>query len=171
MTRQAYCIAKSNGGFLLILVGSIPCSQLGIHKNRITISCGIYGWLKRRAFSRIVVCCNPSSIPAVKGNNKRRARVISLGSIPYLVLVALTPHPTVTYIILNWRMHQLGGERYCRQQLRQFEAAGLLELHDGQGQDRREKQVRLTVNGKAELQRLRELLAKLDSPEKSAQRA
>lgn len=96
--------------------------------------------------------------------------MISLGSIPYLVLVATTPHPTVTYIILNWRMHQLGGERYCRQQLRQFEAAGLLELHDGTGQDRREKQVRLTASGRAELQRLRELLATLETPEKSAKR-
>lgn len=97
--------------------------------------------------------------------------MISLASIPYLVLVATTAHPTVTYVILNWRMHQLGGERYCRQQLRQFESAGLLELHDGLGQDRREKQVRLTAAGRAELQRLRELLARIDSPEKSAQSA
>lgn len=95
----------------------------------------------------------------------------SLGSIPYLVLVATTPHPTVTYIILNWRMHQLGGERYCRQQLRQFAAAGLLELHDGLGLDRREKQVRLTATGKAELRRLQELLASLDTAELSAQPA
>lgn len=97
--------------------------------------------------------------------------MISLASIPYLVLVATTPHPTVSYVILNWRMHQLGGERYCRQQLRQFEATGLVELHDGLGQDRREKQVRLTAAGRAELQRLRELLAELDTPGKSDQSA
>jgi hypothetical protein len=46
-----------------------------------------------------------------------------------------------------------------------------LELHDGTGQDRREKQVRLTAAGRAELQRLRELLASLDTGEPSAQSA
>ena len=94
-----------------------------------------------------------------------------LGAIPYLVLVATTPHPTVTHVILNWRMHELGGERYCRTQLRQFETAGLMELHDGLGQDRREKQVRLTAAGHAELRRLRELLAKLEVAEKASHRA
>ena len=94
-----------------------------------------------------------------------------LGAMPYLVLVATTPHPTVTYVILNWRMHELGGVRYCRTQLRQFEAAGLVELHDGLGQDRREKQVRLTAAGHTELRRLREMLAKLDIVEKASQRA
>ena len=94
-----------------------------------------------------------------------------LGAIPYLVLVVTTPHPTVTHVILNWRMHELGGERYCRTQLRQFEAAGLMELHDGLGQDRREKQVRLTAAGHAELRRLRELLAKLEVAEKVSHRA
>ncbi len=102
---------------------------------------------------------------------KRTPQVNSLGAIPYLVLVATTPHPTVTYVILNWRMHQLGGERYCREQLRQFAAAGLLELHDGKGQDRREKQVRLTSSGRSELRRLRDLLASLDTEEPSAQPA
>ncbi len=94
-----------------------------------------------------------------------------LGAIPYLVLVVTTPHPTVTHVILNWRMHELGGERYCRTQLRQFETAGLMELHDGLGQDRREKQVRLTAAGQAELRRLRELLAKLEVAEKASHRA
>jgi len=66
---------------------------------------------------------------------------------PYLVLVATTPHPTVTYVILNWRMHELDGERYCRTQLRQFEAAGLVELHDGLSQDRRENKFGLRPRG------------------------
>lgn len=80
---------------------------------------------------------------------------------PYLVLVAITPHPTVTHVILNWRLHQLGGERYCRARLRDLTADGLLELHDGRGADRREKQVRLTDNGQSELVRLRELLDRI----------
>lgn len=83
-----------------------------------------------------------------------------LGSMPYLVLVAITPHPTVTHVILNWRLHRLGGERYCRAQLRALAADGLLELHDGNG-DRREKQVRLAPRGYTELERLRDLLAQL----------
>ena len=86
----------------------------------------------------------------------------SLGLIPYLVLVATTPHPTVTHIILNWRLHQLGGERYCRARLRELAAGGLLELHDGGGADRREKQVRLTSAGRQELRRFRELISQLE---------
>ena len=46
-----------------------------------------------------------------------------------------------------------------------------MELHDGLGQDRREKQVRLTAAGHAELRRLRELLAKLEVAEKASHRA
>ena len=120
----------------------------------------------------IVFCVNSFTIRDVTGfTNKRRTSVNPLGAIPYLVLVATTPHPTVTHVILNWRMHDFGGERYCRTQLRQFEAAGLVELHDGQGQDRREKQVCLTAAGHAELRRLSELLAKLEVVEKASQRA
>jgi hypothetical protein len=82
---------------------------------------------------------------------------------PYLVLVAITPRPTVTHVILNWRLHQLGGERYCRARLRELAADGLLELHDGHG-DRREKQVRLAPRGQSELARLRDLLSRLEPP-------
>ena len=142
-----------------------------LHKNRITISSGIFAQRKRQSFSRIVVCTNTASIPAVTRKKQEEHGMNLLSAIPYLVLVATTPHPTVTYVVLNWRMHQLGGERYCRDQLRQFAEAGLLELHDGTGQDRREKQVRLTAAGRAELQRLRELLASLDTGEPSAQSA
>jgi hypothetical protein len=70
-----------------------------------------------------------------------------INSVPYLALAASAAQPTVTYIILTWRMNELGGERHCRQWLKKLQQDGLVTLESDCRTDKREKLVRVSSKG------------------------
>jgi hypothetical protein len=70
-----------------------------------------------------------------------------LASVPYLLSIAQTLRPTVSNVVLTWRMSNLGGERHCRQYLKWLNSNGLIMLSVEAEKDRREKSVKLTDKG------------------------
>jgi hypothetical protein len=81
-----------------------------------------------------------------------------INSVPYLLLAVSAPHPTVSYVVLTWRLNELGGERHCRQWLKKLQAEGLVELQSDSRADRREKSVHVTEKGYRVLRDLRAAL-------------
>lgn len=89
-----------------------------------------------------------------------------VGSVPYIVLAVSAPHPTVSYVVLTWRMNELGGERHCRQWLKKLQRNGFIVLESDCRADRREKSVRVTNKGHELLAGLRNVLAAIEQNNK-----
>ena len=85
-----------------------------------------------------------------------------ISGVPYLVLAVSAPHPTVSYVVLTWRMNELGGERHCRQWLKKLQRGGFVILESDCRADRREKSVRVTRKGHELLRDVRSVLSNIE---------
>lgn len=76
---------------------------------------------------------------------------VVIGLVPALVLAAEREGASISEIVMVYRTHGLGGERSCRKLIHRLERLDFLAVAEGTRVDRREKAVRLTDYGRAQL--------------------
>jgi len=80
---------------------------------------------------------------------------------PALIIAAQHANPSISELVMNYRLNGLGGDRACRKLIHRMHRLNLLQVDRGGRDDRREKSVRLTDEALELLRELREHLHSL----------
>ena len=88
-------------------------------------------------------------------------RHISLA--PALLIAAQHANPSISELVMTYRLNGLGGDRACRKLIHRLHRLNLLHVDRGGRDDRREKSVRLTGEAHELLRQLRDHLLALSS--------
>jgi len=86
-------------------------------------------------------------------------RHISLA--PALLIAAQHANPSISELVMTYRLNGLGGDRACRKLIHRLHRLNLLQVDRGGRDDRREKSVRLTDEARGLLRDLRDHLHSL----------
>ncbi len=95
------------------------------------------------------ISTNPASGP----------RYVSLA--PALVIAAQHANPSISQLVMTYRLNGLGGDRACRKLIHRLHRLNLLQVDRGGRDDRREKSIRLTDEARECLRELRDHLHSL----------
>ncbi|MBU3671075.1 MAG: hypothetical protein FGM43_00905 [Sinobacteraceae bacterium] len=80
---------------------------------------------------------------------------------PALLIAAQHANPSISELVMNYRLNGLGGDRACRKLIHRMHRLNLLQVDRGGRDDRREKSVRLTDEAREFLRELRDHLHSL----------
>jgi hypothetical protein len=110
--------------------------------------------------------------PLPQNNQQQRLETMTTTSSPLTVLrhISLAPalliaaqhaNPSISELVMTYRLNGLGGDRACRKLIHRLHRLNLLQVDRGGRDDRREKSVRLTDEARGLLRDLRDHLHSL----------
>jgi hypothetical protein len=80
---------------------------------------------------------------------------------PALLIAAQHANPSISQLVMTYRLNGLGGDRACRKLIHRLHRLNLLQVDRGGRDDRREKSIRLTDEARELLRELRDHLHSL----------
>lgn len=97
-----------------------------------------------------------------EADQPRFAPIRNINFATAVLLAAHNDSASISELVITFRLNGLGGDRACRKLIHRLERMNLLEIRAGSRDDRREKSIHVSNEGRELLGALLEQLRRLD---------